>query len=304
MLRPRSSGPGIRRALSPTLILASLAIVLVALTAAAPLAAQAAPVLAQAFDAAGGDGTLEESSDDETMFSLVLKGGWLMVPIGLASLVVLTVAFERGISLRRGRTTPSGLLDEVFRRVPHRRTSRVDRESCAAMLGQDDSLLANVLRAGVLQVARGAKSVEAHLSESISKQLHLLKRRLRPLSIVGSIAPLLGLLGTIYGMISCFSEAGAAESSSRTQVLAEGIYAALVTTAAGLTVAIPALVLYHYFLGRVDRVIDQLEEASTDLLEHYYGEDESEDDVASAKREKPPAVATTGAGAHGVRGTN
>ncbi len=224
------------------------------------------PVGQAAADAGAAD-------DDETLYSLLMKGGWLMVPILLASLVALTVTIERSISLRRRRTVPPRLLERVFHSLPRHDPSIDDREEAAAFLASTNSILGNVLRAGVLRLHRGEKVTEKHLEEALAKEIHLLKRRLRPLSVVASVAPLLGLLGTIYGMIQCFSDAGAADSSARTETLANGIYAALVTTASGLTVAIPAMLLYHWFLGRVERVADLVEDAAMELLEHFHGDD-------------------------------
>jgi len=241
----------------------------------------AAPAIAE-------EAAATSESDQETMFSLILKGGWLMWPIAICSLVALTVAFERLFAMSKARTIPTGILEEVFRQVPSRRAGRGERQTCTEMLTRDGSTLARVLRVGVLKLDRDARRVEAHLTEAVSKELHLLRRSLRPFSIVSSIAPLLGLLGTIYGMIECFSEAHAAESAQRTQVLAEGIYGALVTTATGLTVAIPALLLYHYFLGRVDRTVDQLEEGATELLDHYWSDDEEDrSDGETTERARP-----------------
>ena len=248
-----------------------------------------APLLLQesfAFAQEGGgdaDNTEAAAEGEETMFTLIQKGGWIMWPLGICSLAILTFALERLLSLRKVKTTPQGLPQEVYRRLPGQSASRVDREACAEMLGRDGSALAAVLRAGVLKLNRGPKVVEQFLTEAVSKQFELLKRRLRAFSVVASVAPLIGLLGTIFGMIRCFSEAGAADSTQRTQVLAEGIYAALVTTATGISIAIPAMLLYHGFLGKVDRITDNLEESASELYERYFGDDEPTDDPKKIK---------------------
>ncbi|MCZ6792800.1 MAG: MotA/TolQ/ExbB proton channel family protein [Planctomycetota bacterium] len=226
----------------------------------------------------------EESG--ETVFSLVLKGGWLMIPIGVCSLVIVTVAIERAISLRRARTIPPNLLENVYSTLPDHGATRSQQRIAAGELEDSDSILGFVLRAGVRKVHRGQVMTESFLGEAAAKHFHRLKRKLRPFSVIASLAPLLGLLGTIYGMITCFENAAAADAAARAESLALGIYSALVTTAAGLSVAIPALVLYHFYEGRVDRIADAVEETAGDFLEHYFGE--KRDSVPSPAPEPAP----------------
>ena len=208
----------------------------------------------------------------ETIFTLLLKGGWLMIPIVLCSVIVLTLAIERTISLRRSRTIPPDLLDTLYETLPAHGATRSQQKDASQELEQSSSILGEVLQAGVDKLHRGKVVTETFVREAATKQFHILKRRLRPFSVVASLAPLLGLLGTIYGMIVCFENAAAADAAARAESLARGIYGALVTTAAGLSVAIPSLVFYHYFEGRVDRIADTLEESAADIQEHYFGD--------------------------------
>jgi biopolymer transport protein ExbB len=208
----------------------------------------------------------------ETVFSLIVQGGWLMIPIGLCSLIVATLANERAVSLRRRRVGSPEMLEEIYRALPSRaRRTREAVEAAGAVCEGSGTIVGDVLRAGVEKIHRDEAHAQTVLEEATAKEAHFLKRRLRPFSIVASLAPLLGLLGTIFGMIVCFEQAAGTEAASRADTLARGIYMALVTTAAGLCVAIPALVVYHYFQGRADRIVDTLEEAATEMLEHYYG---------------------------------
>jgi biopolymer transport protein ExbB len=227
----------------------------------------------------------------ETIHSLLMKGGWLMVPIGLCSVIVLTVAIERAISLRQARSTPPGLLAEIYSILPPAEPSREQQVDAADLLKETPSLLASILRAGILKTHRERATTERLLEEATAKEAHMLRRRLRPLSVIATLAPLMGLLGTVYGMITCFEQAAAIESASRAETLATGIYMALVTTAAGLTVALPSLVLYHYFQGRVERILDRIEDAANEFLEHYYGDPHDaavEKEAAAAKKEELP----------------
>lgn len=255
---------------------AFVAFLLLALLAVCPLAAQVTPAPLEADSAAS-------SPSEETVFSLIFKGGWLMVPIGLCSIIILTYTIERTISLRRSRTIPTGLLDELLARLPGEDSGEEARQEAVGLLDSSRSLLGSLLRPAVQKLDRGAHLVETILAETASKQVHLLKRRIRPFAVVTSLAPLLGLLGTIFGMITCFENAASADAASRAESLAKGIYAALVTTAAGLSVAIPSYVLYHYFLGRVDRIVDELEESATTFVEHVL----EENDTSGATPESP-----------------
>lgn len=208
----------------------------------------------------------------ETVLSLAVKGGWLMIPIGIASVVVLTWTIERLVSLRSSRVFSPGLLEKVFEVLPARgQAVREDVAKAARLCDEEGTLVARVVRTGVEKIHRDETHAQAFLEESVAKEVHLLKRSLRVFEICASVAPLLGLLGTIFGMISCFERAAVADTASRADTLASGIYMALVTTAAGLCVAIPALLVHHYFLGRADRIQDALEGAATEFLDRYYG---------------------------------
>lgn len=219
----------------------------------------------------GPEGTDAEAGTAETIFSLVMKGGPLMYPIFLCSLIVLTIAIERLISLRRRRIGDVELLDAITELIPSRQEARGDAVTQATkMCEEDETLVGGLLRVGVERLRHDGKNVTAVLDETIQKEKHRLDRRLRPFAIVATLAPLLGLLGTVLGLILCFGDASTAMATERAQKLSDGIYRALVTTAAGLTVAIPAMVLDYYFQGRMDRVLDVVDDVTTRFLDFYY----------------------------------
>lgn len=208
----------------------------------------------------------------ETVFTLTMKGGWMMIPIGICSIIVLTYGIERAISLRRTRIGSPKLLEQIFSALPER--AHLTREKLNIALAHcdaDASILGRVLRPGVEKLYRDEHHVEEFLKESATKENHILKRGIRPFSICASLAPLLGLLGTVFGMITCFENASAADAAARAESLARGIYEALVTTAAGLCVAIPAMALYYHFFGRGDKIADHIDDTATRFLDHYFG---------------------------------
>lgn len=214
----------------------------------------------------------EASPGEETVYSLFLKGGSLMYPILLCSVIVVTLAIERAISMRRKRVGAPALLDQVAEAVPSRGEAHPEAlDKAAEICAADTTLLGGLLRHGLMRLHRDEAHVQAAMEEAATKEMHRLRRRLRPFAVIATLAPLLGLLGTVIGMILCFGEASAAEATERAQKLADGIYRALVTTAAGLCVAIPSMLLNHFYQGRVDSVIDLFDETATRFLDHYYG---------------------------------
>lgn len=223
------------------------------------------------------DGTGDATSvravpPQETIFTLMVKGGWIMIPIGICSMIVATISVERAITLRKPRVATENLLDEVFTVIPSRAMASEENTNEALELCSDSTrIIDRVIHVGVEKLHREEARAQEFLEEAAAKEAHLLRRKLRPLGIVGTLAPLLGLLGTVYGMIKCFENAVAADTASRTATLASGIYEALVSTAAGMTVAIPAMVLHFYFQGRVDRITDTIDETATEFIDHYYG---------------------------------
>jgi biopolymer transport protein ExbB len=246
---------------------------LIVLLVASPLAAQArkeAP--GSPHDSAPGAPAAEDVRPRETIFSLLLKGRWIMIPMAVCSLVLVTFAIERAISLRRARVGSMDILEAVLAALPSR--ARATREQAAHALEACDasnSLVGRVLRAGVEKIHRDEAHAEQALEEAAAREAHLLKRKCRPFNVIAALAPLLGLLGTISGMITCFEQATIADTASRVATLTRGIYEALVATATGLTIAIIALILYYYYLGKADRAVDRIDEAATRFLDHHYG---------------------------------
>ena len=218
----------------------------------------AAPVLAEGPPRDPGKAVPQEAQPRETVFSLTVKGGWLMIPIGLCSIIVLTWTIERTISLRRSRLGSPGLVEKLFAVLPPR--GRATKENVAEALAVCDAsgtMVARVLRTGVEKIHRDEAHAQSFLEESVAKEVHRLKWNLRPFEICIAVAPLLGLLGTIFGMISCFERTTYADTAARAETLANGIYVALVTTAAGLCVAAIAIIADRLIQTAARRLADK-----------------------------------------------
>ncbi len=228
-----------------------------------------------------------------SVWDFVLKGGWMMVPIGICSLVVLAVSVERAIVLRRKEVIPDGFEEGLTPKLEAGVRGKRDAE---AYCEQSTSPIGRTVLAGVQRIGRPMETIEKHMASTGEHEIFTLRKRLRALSVVAAVAPLLGLVGTIFGMIKAFQTVAlSGEALGKTELLAEGIYEAMITTAAGLVVAIPALVLHHWFASRIEnltRLMDgvcvQAVEAIAAATGHADELDEHEESRQSASVDSYP----------------
>ncbi len=198
-----------------------------------------------------------------SVFELATRGGIMMIPIAVCSLIVVAVVAERVSVLRRAKVVPP-----EFRSSFDKAGSNADaaRKAC----GEGDHPASRVVLAGLDKLGHVREVIEKHIASAGEREVYLMRRRLRALTVIGAIAPLLGLTGTIFGMIRAFATvAESGESLGRAEMLAGGIYEAMITTAAGLLVAIPTVVCYHWLAGRVERLTRELDEIAVLLVERF-----------------------------------
>lgn len=199
--------------------------------------------------------------------ALLLEGGALMIPIGIMSLLVVAVALERFIALRGSKLFPRGLRREL-------RSARDSEPLAAYELYQATerfpSAAGRVLRDMLSKGGRPVPEVEAVIAESTQREADALYSNVRWLTLAAAVTPLIGLLGTVWGMIIAFyntTQLGA--GTNKAEFLAEGIYVALVTTLGGLAVAIPAAIFAHYFEGRITKMLAQVAGELRQLLPRF-----------------------------------
>jgi len=190
-----------------------------------------------------------------------IKGGMVMYPILLCSILALAIIMERLISLRRKKIIYPELL-EVVRRY----CQTMEIEKAITVCKNNDITMSRILKAGLLRANYGILEIERAIEGAGNHEATLLNANLRGLGVIANLAPLLGLLGTVTGMIKAFG-AIAESGTGNPSVVASGIAEALITTAAGLIVGIPTLAVYYYFKGRVDRLVFEMEEVSLKFLE-------------------------------------
>ena len=195
------------------------------------------------------------------MFEIVKAGGIVMVPIILCSILTVAITLERLWTLRAQRVAPRELTDKVWQWVENR--ALTDRQVLAL---QQHSPLGRVLAAGLANRHRDRAVMIGAIEDAGRHAVHDLERFINLLGTIAGISPLLGLLGTVMGMIRTF-KAITLSGVGNPSAMAGGIAEALVTTAAGLLVAIPALVAYRYLRGRVDGLVIQMEKESIKLVQ-------------------------------------
>ena len=188
--------------------------------------------------------------------SKIAQGGWLMIPLAICSLIVLTLSLERMIALRRGRVIPRPFVRRFTECVEDGQLSYEEAtELCEAF----DCPVAEVFRAALRRWGRPMLEVEQAVMDAGDRVSESLRRFLRVFHAISNVAPLLGLLGTVLGMIEAFEMISSQESLGRPDMLASGISVALMTTAGGLSVAIPAYLAYMYFSSKSDRYLNEID---------------------------------------------
>jgi biopolymer transport protein ExbB len=195
-------------------------------------------------------------------FEIIWEGGILMWPILMCSVVAVAITIERFITLRRASIDTHEFMD-TMRQVVRQNRMQEAIEIC----DETDAPVARIMKAGILKHNRSKADIREAIDDAGHLEVPRLERYLSALATCANIAPLLGLLGTVAGMIRAFAEIQYKQGQVNPSDLAGGINNALVTTAAGLTVAIPTLVLYNYFVGRVENMVLEMEISSTELLD-------------------------------------
>ncbi|ERK99145.1 biopolymer transporter ExbB [Pseudomonas putida LF54] len=210
------------------------------------------------------------------VWELVKSGGWMMLPIILSSIAAMAIVVERLWTLRASRVTPPHLLGQVWIWIKDKQLTSDKLKALRA-----DSPLGEILAAGLANSRHGREIMKECIEEAASRVIHELERYISTLGTIAAMAPLLGLLGTVLGMIDIFSAFMGSQMTANAAVLASGISKALVTTAAGLMVGIPAVFFHRFLLRRIDELVIGMEQEAIKLVEVIQGDREVE--VAGGK---------------------
>lgn len=225
-----------------------------------PAAAQVG--VEQAATGPGGEASGDDEGADTStwrgmaLFAKVREGGWLMVPLAVCSLLVLALSLERMMALRRGRVIPRPFVRRFTECVED---GQLSYDEATEICAEFDCPVAEVFQAAVRRWGRPMLEIEQAVMDAGDRVADGLKRFVRVFHAISNVAPLLGLLGTVLGMIEAFEMMSSQESVGRPEMLASGISTALVTTAGGLGVAIPAYLAYMYFSSKTDRYLGEID---------------------------------------------
>jgi biopolymer transport protein ExbB len=209
--------------------------------------------------------TAQAKSKSINIFALAVAGGIFMIPIAAMSILALTMAIERSLALRRQRVLPDRLVAGLGELSEE--SERFDPKKAYRICQQFPSAAANVVRVMLLRAGRPLPEIESAVAQASQREADKLYSNVRWLNLAASLSTMLGLIGTIQGMIMAFHRLTVIDvAADRTTMLADGIYTALVTTFAGLAVAIPALLASHFFEGRILKLFHQIDELVFHLL--------------------------------------
>lgn len=199
----------------------------------------------------------------QSLLEMALASGLTLWPIAIASFVMLVVVFERFVSLRRSRVLPGPFMHCLLSQVAD---GSMDRDEALEYCEDDPSHIARVFAAGVRKWGKPTVEVEQAVLDEGERTANVLRKYLRVINGVATVCPLLGLLGTVCGMMKAFNAIAGSDAMGRPEMLAGGISEALLSTAAGLFVAIPALIFYLYFVGRVDGLVMEVDSNGQHLV--------------------------------------
>jgi len=219
------------------------------------------------------------------VFEIVKSGGWLMLPILLCSVLAVAIIAERYWALRKSRVAPKDQVAQVWVWI---KNNQLDGNRLRELKGT--SLLGRILAAGLSNSKHGREVMKDSIEEAASHVAHEMERFLSTLGTIAAIAPLLGLLGTVLGMIEVFT-AIMIQGTGNAGILAGGISKALITTAAGLSVAIPAMIFHRALVRRVDELLVNMEQESIKLVDVLHSDravvEKSDKAEAPAKKQSP-----------------
>jgi len=203
------------------------------------------------------------------MLDFFIKGGWLMIPLGVCSILALAIIIEKFITLKIIESRSEKFAEKTRSIINSNDNRKVDK--ILALCEMTPIPLARILKKGLEKRGKGKEEVKEVIQDAGSGEIPYLEKRLKILGTITAIAPLIGLLGTVVGMIKAFNVI-TVQGVGNPGALAGGIAVALYTTAFGLSIAIPSLIFYNYFMHRTDKIIRKLESVSREFMEFLSGE--------------------------------
>ncbi|MTI20575.1 MotA/TolQ/ExbB proton channel family protein [Fulvivirga sp. RKSG066] len=206
--------------------------------------------------------TIANQTDTVSILDLLLQGGFMMVPIFILSAMAVYIFTERVLNINKAAKTPDDFMSGIRNRV-----EQGDIDGAKVLCTQYDSPTARMIEKGISRIGSPLKNIEVSIENVGKIEIFKLEKNLALLATISGAAPMLGFLGTVIGMIQSFIAIAQEEGSVSPKLLSEGIYTAMVTTAAGLFVGILAYIGYNYLVSRVQKVVHKMEYNSVDFID-------------------------------------
>ncbi len=200
--------------------------------------------------------------EETSFFDLLVKGGWTMIPIGLLSVLAVYVFVERMMALKRADSNPERLMRQVRDYV-----QSGDLSGAIGYCRAQDTPASRIIQSGLERVGRPIVEIREAVQSAGRQEAYVLERHMDLLASAAALAPMLGFLGTVIGLIEAFQSIQYVEGSISPALLANGMWEAMITTAAGLAVGIPALFAYNFLFNRIRHTVNDLERTATDFID-------------------------------------
>ena len=197
-----------------------------------------------------------------TVFDLLLKGGFWMIPLLILSVFGLYIFIERVLSLQKAAQTPMGFMDDIKSKV-----LQGDIQGAKISCAQASTPIARMIEKGIARIGSPLKNIEVSIENVGKVEIYRLEKNLSTLATISGAAPMIGFLGTVTGMIQAFIAIAQEEGSVSPKLLSSGIYEAMITTAVGLVIGILAYLGYNYLVVRVQKVVHAMEYTSIDFID-------------------------------------
>ncbi len=203
-----------------------------------------------------------EGTESIEWIDLILKGGYMMIPIFILSIAAIAIFIERQRTISQAAKIPGGFMDQIKNAI-----GRGDINGAKLTCSQSDTPIARMIEKGVSRLGSPLKNIEVSIENVGKIEIYKLEKNLSLLATISGVAPMMGFLGTVTGMIQAFMAIAQEEGSVSPKLLSGGIYEAMITTAAGLLVGIVAYLGYNYLVTRLQKVIHMMEYTSIDFVD-------------------------------------
>lgn len=206
--------------------------------------------------------TAAAPAETTTLIEIIMQGGWVMFPLALLSALAVYLFFERLSTLRRAQSDPYELTSRIRGYIQNR-----DVRGAIGYCEAQDNPISRITQKGLERLGRPISEIQEAVHAAGKHEAFELEKRTDMLASIASIAPMLGFLGTVIGMIEAFQEIQSLQGNVNPSVLAGGIWEALITTATGLLVGIIAVFFYNFLIGRINRQVNNMERSATDFID-------------------------------------